>query len=631
LATRRGAGPDRALQDSIDSLASAFDRLATRLGSIEANGGMAASDGDKVVRHIRRYMPFYALGTVFALLVLILPTRGNNDDLPDTASQVTSGETSSVDGGDGTTVDLGTDGTTSGPKTGVAGTGGGKVAAGVPAPSDGGTKQTATAVLDPTAWQATGKTIAGFDCKKGVRQVPWSSYAAPCFPKFSGSNGGATSFGVTAKEITIVIRRFPETANSQAVEAAQVAAGFASTDVAREVNEVLRNYLNKVYELWGRKIKWVIYESQYGDSTAEAQSKGKEGACADATYIKNNLKPFGVYGGSNVFAECAAERGLVTFWGGAYFPERWYDKYHPYVWHTTMDCERISRQVAEYIGKRLANRPAKWAKGVTLKNKKRKFGTYVPNNDEYQYCTDVTEQALQKQGIGPESRSRYNYVLDISRFPDEAARAAIKFASDNVTTVVMACDPISMIFLTQNAKAQNWFPEWFNIGVAANDADNYPRTWDKDEINNALFGMSQLGATVKLLGPTAEAPVTYKKATGTKIPEGTEGGYNQLTFIYSALQAAGPNLTPKTMADGIFRLPPAGAPRFAIGYVSYRDGPDGKAGGTDHTGIDDSREIWWDPQGTSYDGKKGTYVENYGGKRFRNGQWPKGEPPVFTK
>ena len=630
MATRRQAGSERALQDSIDSLTAAFDRLATRLEAIEANGGVAASEGDRVVRHIRRYMPFYALGTVFALLILLLPTRGNDDNAPQTASQVTSGQTTSDDGTEA--VDLGGD--TSGAKasSGVSGPGGAKAASG--APTVGGVTQTAGASFDPLAWDKVGKTIGGFDCKNGVRQIPWSAYAAPCYPKWSGNNGGATSFGVTAKEITIVIRRFPESANSQAVEAAQVAAGFASTDVARAVNETLRNYMNKLYEMWGRKVKWVIYESQYGDSTAEAQSKGKEGACADATYIKNNLKPFGVYGGaggSNVFAECAAERGMVTFWGGAYFPERWYDRYHPYVWHTTMDCERISRQVAEYIAKRLANRPAKWAKSATIKNMKRKFGTYVPNNDEYQYCTDVTEQALQKQGVGPESRSRYNYVLDISRFPDEAARAAIKFASENVTTVVMACDPISMVFLTQNAKAQNWFPEWFNIGVALNDGDNFPRTWDAQEIDHALFGMSQLGATDKILGPNAEAPVTYRRATGTTIPEGTDGGYNQLTFVYSALQAAGPILTPKTMADGIFRLPPGGAPKYAIGYISYRDGPDGKAGATDHTGIDDSREIWWDADGTGYDGKKGTYVENYGGKRFRNGEWPTGDPPVFTK
>jgi hypothetical protein len=574
-------------------------------------------------------MPFYALGTVFALLVLLLPTVGDRAETAETASEVTSGDSTSGEGLGGV-VDLGPATDDAKAPAAVSGPGGSKVAAAA-GPSAGGAQRAVSASFDPLAWNKVGKTIGGFDCKKGVRQIPWSSYVVPCYPKWTGKNGGATSPGVTEKEITIVIRRFPETANSQAVEAAQTAAGFASTDTGRAVNEVFRKYFNKVYELWGRTIKWVIYESQYGNSTDEAQSKGKEGACADATHIKNTFKAFGIVSGSNVFAECAAERGMVTFAGGPYFPERWYDKLHPYAWNTVTDCERISNQVAEYIGKRLANRPAKWAK-QTEKGRMRKFATYVPDNDEYQYCTDITEKRL-KEDYNVNPGSRYNYVLDVSRFADEAARAAVQFKADLTTTLIMACDPISMVFLTQAAKGQQWWPEWINIGVAGNDTDNYPRLWDADEIQGSLFGMSQLGATAKLLGPKAEPAVTYRKATGTEIPEGTTGTptYYTMVHLMNALQAAGPNLTPKTMADAIQQQPPGGAPDFPIGLVSFRDGPDGTRGATDHTAIEDSREIWWDHEGTGYDGEQGTYVETYGGKRFNNGEWPKGEPQIFTK
>ena len=96
--------------------------------------------------------------------------------------------------------------------------------------------------------------------------------------------------------------------------------------------------------------------------------QGREGACRDATYIKDTLKAFAVVGGKNtpgssarVFAECAAERKLMTFGAAPYYPETWYKKYHPYAWGGVMECERISYQLAEYIGKRLAERKAKWA------------------------------------------------------------------------------------------------------------------------------------------------------------------------------------------------------------------------------------------------------------------------------
>jgi hypothetical protein len=99
--------------------------------------------------------------------------------------------------------------------------------------------------------------------------------------------------------------------------------------------------------------------------------------------------------------------------------------------------------------------------------------------------------------------------------------------------------------------------------------------------------------------------------------------------MWSILQATGPKLTPQNMANTYFRAPPGGAPRFEVGFVSYQDAPNGKKGGTDHTGIDDSREIYWMADKTGYDGETGAYVETYGGKRFRNGEWPREEPPIY--
>jgi hypothetical protein len=623
LATRgaRGTrGANASLQQSVDRLAEAFESLADRIDALEVGGNGAGGEADRFTSFVQRWMPFFALGAIFLLMFLVLPSR--SDDDREEAGQVTSSDTST-----GLTPGTEVAGETE-TRTDSNGSG--------PAATSGATPPPPTANVpagfDPLAWNLTGQTAGGYECKAGVRQIPWSSYAAPCYPKWTEGNPGATSHGVTEKEITIVIRRFPETANSRAVEAAQVAAGFASTDVARAVGDKWRDWFNKVFELWGRKVKWVIYESQFGNATDEAQSKGKEGACADANVIKNDIKAFavlGTTGGSNVFAECAAERKMVLFWGGAYFPERWYKKLHPYVWHTTMECERISYQVAEYIGKRLANKPAKWAKNLQ-KDKKRVFATYVPNNPEYQYCVGITEKTVREKYNQPNG-PRYDYTLDISRFADEAANAAISFNAAGATTLIMACDPISMVFLTQSAKAQNWWPEWFNIGVALNDSDNFPRTWDAEEIRGSLFGMSQIGATKKVLGKDSESGKSYKAATGTNIPEGTTGEPFYMNFLtaFNAMQAAGPNLTPQTLADAFWRLPPAGAPDFPAGYISYQDGPDGTKGAKDHAGIDDSREIWWNADGTGADGEQGTYVETYGGKRFRNGEWPSGDPPIF--
>jgi hypothetical protein len=150
---------------------------------------------------------------------------------------------------------------------------------------------------------------------------------------------------------------------------------------------------------------------------------------------------------------------------------------------------------------------------------------------------------------------------------------------------------------------------------------------------------------MKLIGPNSEPGRLYKHITGKEIPPGTDGTYFRLTALYNALQAAGPNLNVKSFKAAMHSLPAGGAPTFSVGYVSYQDGPDGTKGAGDHTGIDDAREVYWvsepgtdtavgtKPKDPYYagpaDGTNGTYKETYGGKRFRNGEWPTETPPVY--
>lgn len=644
MAASNGRSSARSLQDSIDQLAGAFERLATRLEGIEPGGGAAAADGDKVTRHVRRYMPFYALATVWALMLIILPTRQDNDGTTNQASSLTQGGASQTFEGDlgSGAIDSTSPGTsvagTSRARSGVGSSAGGPSAAAVGSLPPSGPAD----AVDALAWNKVGKTRGGFDCKKGVRQLPWSAYAVPCYPAWSGNNGGATARGVTAKEIVVVDRDFPDSASSQAVDAFVQQAGFASADEFEETQHKFWEWMNKVFELWGRKVKLVEYKSEYGNSTDEALSKGKEGACADADSILAKYKPFLILSGSSVFGECAAERKMTVLGAGAYYPETWYRKYHPYIWAGVMECERIAHMNAEYLGKRVVNRPAKWSKDLTLDKSKRVMGIYVPTNDQYQHCVRMASKEL-KENYNAEFKSTYNYQLDITRFADEAARAIVQFAADRVTTIFLACDPLSPIFLTQSARSQEYFPEWVINSAGLTDVEQFARLWDQQEIQWSLWGMSQLGDVGRILGPQGEGTIAYKKAFGTEIPPGTQSVYYGVLGIFSILQATGPNLTPETLAQTYGRLPPGGAPHFEVGYTSYNTDPYGKPG-HDHTAVDDMREVYWlctsfagDAEGSrcaepkASDGIGGLYVPTMGGKRFRPGQWPVGEAPVFKE
>ena len=588
----------------------------------------------RVSVHFRSYLPFYVFSLIWALMLVMVPTiRGGSDDGGTIAGSVvdTGGRSTSATvrtGGTGDVASSDGPGTTSGNVRARQSSDGGPVEAAAgdlaapPPPNIAESVQ--------VSQQTGGLTRDGRECQEGVRQIPISSYATQCVNAWpGGDNGGATYRGVDAEKIRVVRRNFPDSPNSQAADQINAQAGFASDDVAEMVRDKFIEYFNATYELYGRTVEWVDYESQNGDSTAEAQSQGREGACADATQIVKELGAFAVSGGSGPFGYCAAEKDMLVFRAGAYFPESlYYQDNHPYLWHTLMECERISYQVGEYVGKRLLNRPAKWAGDPLMQAQDRKFGTYVPDNDEYQHCVRISEEVLERD-YGGTITSRYDYQLDLARFPDQAQTGIVQFKAAGVTTVINACDPYSTIFLTQAAESQNYYPEWYIIGVAAQDTDNLARLYIPNQVDGHLFGMSQLGATTKLIGPDSEPGRVYQAITGEEIPEGTTGGYFDLVQMYNFMQSAGPILTPQAIAAGVMTIPPGGAPDYPGGYWSYQDGSDGTPGTGDHTAIDDGREIYWDGSATGPDGDAGTYIETYGGRRFRNGEWPAEEPPVY--
>lgn len=615
--SRAGAGKN-VEPETIEMPAAAGDIDQLRKYHAEVGAVLARIDPDrsafeKTSYHVRRHFPLYALAAIFALIIVLIPSV-NDRNAGENASDITSGDQASTD------FDTGS-GTTPGSSKGGSDVGG----LGPSGP---------TAVSGPSAppgvgkvATGTGKTIAGVECKAGVRQIPWSHYANPCVAAFTGNNGGKTYNGVDAKRIRIAIRK-PAVDQGDITDAQARAQGAATRAEAVALLRKYSAWMAKNMELYGRQIEFVDFQSRTSNGIEEAQSRGEDGACADATDLKSQ-NIFGVVGYINgltetqPFADCASDRGLFVPFGASYFPEQYYtQKWHPYVWHTLQECERISRDVAEYVGKRLINRKAKWALDPIYQKSNRKLGTYVPDNDGYQRCVDISENILTQQ-YGSPKPTRVNYQLDVSRFPDQAETAVLKFKSENVTTLINACDTLSTRFLTEAADRQGWGPEWFIIGVATQDTDGAARSFANRIVDGHLFGMSQLGATKLIEGKAGEAYRSWKTAFPKEEPPAGFGAvYYRVLALHMMLQAAGPILTPQNIATGLRAMPPGGGDAGAQGTWSFKG---------DHTAIDDSREIYWLESAKGFDGSAGGYLETYGGKRFSTGQWPKTEPPVYPK
>ncbi len=487
----------------------------------------------------------------------------------------------------------------------------------------------------------SGKTVAGLSCSSGKPQFS-SPYADPCIAKWSGNNGGATYDGVTKNTITLAMRTFPQTANSQEVVAVAKSEGIAIPSVTDQVAQVFLNYFNKVYDLYGRHVN-LVEEHSVSNDTAELLNGNQSQACADADTIAHTLHAFGEVnftldpngsggGGTGPFSVCAAKDGLVEFDGGAYFDEAWYQQYNPYVWGLPQECQRIAVMSAQVYGQYLANKDAIYAGDPSMHTKKRVFGIYVPNLPTYMLCVrESINYMVQHYHVARSSIHVFTYGLDISTFQTSAQQAIVSFKAEGVTTIITACDSFSLSLLTKAAAAQNYKPEWLLNGVALDDTDTVAQTYDQSVVQGSLFGMSEASPETAFFGPKSPAGQLYQKLTGHAIPPGTDGDYSDLVWIFDALQAAGPDLTPQNMARGVHALPTLGAPNYVYGAWSWNSGPSGKPGTGDHTAVTNDRFVYWDANAVSpINGKKGTYIPLFNGKRFSLNNWPKKLPALFT-
>ncbi len=563
--------------------------------------------GEKLSFHRQHYLPLYAGGALLALVATLFPSVAPTLSAPGGA--LTPNAAAPFAGEPGapwaTPSVLGGPGGTSSPSQGLGSTSGG----------------TGSPII-----RATGPTRGGFACRPGVRQLPWSEYATACLPKFVGSNGGATYRGVTKDTIKFVVRKLADDAVVGPIASQQ---GLGDPKKWNDAVKLFTPYFNQMFELYGRKVEFEVYEGS-GNTFDELNEKGEDAACKDAKEIAAmdvfGVIPWGPAGTSGPFSECAADEGLFVPTGPLFFPEQSFRKWHPYVWGGVLPAsDDIGHDAAEYIGKRLARRKATWAgdeeaPGQNFQDRSRKFGMFVPESSAYAVLGDtIEEDGRTKWGF--EISERVDYELNPATIGQRVNVAIGRFKAAGVTTIVLASDFVAMKALTLRAAAQNYFPEWFTVGIGWTDYESVARECDPREVDGHLFGMSQFGGP-KMNDRNGEAFRAWRAAGGKdEDVENMPYIYYSMIDAFNKLQLAGPNLTPQAVAAGTKNY--SGGSAFgAMGRWSYADR---------HSNVSDSREIYWDGDAVASDGSgdPGAYLETYNGRRFDRGEWPREAPPIY--
>jgi len=555
-----------------------------RLSAAKANG-----------RLLKGYGPLAALLVAFVLMAMLVPTKAPQQDVVHETQKVTGGTGTGT--GTGTNAAAATAGSTTGGSAGAAGAG-----------ATAGAK---------TSGAAASATAAGHTGACAGAQVPGDPYSPPCI-SFSGSNGGATSPGVTANQINVTYRITSDSESFQQTLASLGGANIVDTtaDIERTIT-ALATYFDNHFQFYGRKLNIEYFNGQ-GSITNELLGSGQQQADADAVTAAQQLHAFAeLNGASEPYGVALSGQHVVNF-GVPYLSASFMANYAPYMWSLDTESNDVVSATQELYLKSMAGGPATYA-GGSLKGQPRKVAIIAPSDPWYQTAAQSAVQ--EAAAAGHPVADNIQYQLNLSTLSSQAATVISQLQNDGITTVFCGCDPVFPVYLTSRAAEQGYQPEWIVAGVALTDQDIVGQLFQQSEWSHA-FGVS-------FNGPTLPKQQTFGYAAYKQVSPSTEPA-NAVDIIYAqmyemaiGLQMAGPNLTPQTFESGMRAYPgsQAGAPNALYGTWGFPDGH--------FTPQEDWTFIYWNPSMTSpYNDKTGAYV--FSKTRTKIGSYGGGPLPLPT-
>jgi hypothetical protein len=405
---------------------------------------------------------------------------------------------------------------------------------------------------------------------------------------------------VTNTDIVVVMRKTPD------YDAAAAQLGAPTFDQYVAFAQPIIDLVNSQFEFYGRKLVLKTFTGQ-GSFLQESTDQDQAGAQADAQ-TEADMGAFihlSFLEGS-VYQAALADQGIISM-AGNFNSEDVMAQYDPHFYGNTYypSADNGGRGAAATVCQRMKDKPAVFA-GSEFQNTTRVFGltsveqpTYAASGKAF---LDTSQSAC---NLVVKQHSTYNF--NFADEPQQATPIVAQMKAAGVTTVVHTGDPFMMLFLQMAAQQQDWHPEWIATGVA------------QSGLTRAVDQQGQAAHTVFLGAPgfgesSRELDAAWKaaKPDGTPPPFnlGQQGGlYQDLIQSFTAIQAAGPNLTPQSIKEGRAKLPPADGD---LGLWNAQAAP-----GNIYDLLANFTVTRWDANATDpADGKPGMFITCDAGARY---------------
>lgn len=476
----------------------------------------------------------------------------------------------------------------------------------------------------------------------------------PCVPFFEGDNFGSTYQGVNREEITVLVyldfgtygfpgRQEVTPANGTYVDIDQPRLPNCpqtnqgpSTDpkecdhVMVRVLKAFSKYFNTRFQSYNRHVHYWAY---FTDVETAAQRR------SDAVANWEKLKPFAVIDGATFngfnqeYQTAMTQLGVLTFSSTeAGLPASFFRENAPLGWGYWPDVEHWERLYTSYICQKVAPHPVRRfgnPPGVGEPNgERRKFGIWYPNDaDEpgVALFAELVIENLRDCGVDVIEAvySETGWAADAEDTGTEAAEAAAKFSSENVTTVLY----VGVEGRLSNAlDAIRYYPEIVVAGELDNDNNFIGQVQNQNVWQNAWAMTFHVRINRLEDAPGYRA---YKEGDPAGAADARDAAgafardnYRDHFMLFQGIQVAGPRLTPESVEKGFHAIPerPSGDPYSPAFFFDEGD----------YSSVKDAMETWWDPQGRSRGGgtpsnRPGCWRVVREGKRYLAGQWEGGD------
>lgn len=468
----------------------------------------------------------------------------------------------------------------------------------------------------------------------------------PCVAFFSGNNGGSTYKGVSATEIRAVayVSCYGGGEDQQDINATVPCGTYLDLDrplpsgstVTPRMLQALQRFFNARYQTYGRHVHLFVYFGKYDASQQNPQNQASDAMRrADAADNAQHIGPladltFDVSWQAHTAAyeQTMAGYGVLGFDSDMERPASLFSANPDRIWGYNPTLEEQADRFVSYVCRKIVPFPVSFSGNVADTGKTRKLGLLYAGQSASSYPEFARYGQLVQDGL----KSRCGGVAVVHTFftgesaestngapngyPASAASDMADFQRQGVTTIIWA-QGLEHEHSDAGAKI-GYLPEYVYAGDGVLD-DFVPFRYQ----NQAASSHAILVSTVPRFGTNSQdvcgqALLEVDPSANANDLAWACHYYPYLRQFFTAVQVAGPNLSPDTINQGFRAIPQRTSSDPQTPACYYPAGV--------YTCVHDATAAWWDNTGRAPNSNgAGCWRLMQGGARYQTEGWSPGD------